>query len=396
MQGVSFSRSRYGRLNSIIGTKVIGAILSSLQAIPAPFMTFEIYIALQFLLAMVTSGTFGIVYTYNMEWVPAKYRVHINCMSSFTNALHPAMIGFSAWYFEDSFFGFKLIMGAPGLFMVLFYLVLCEPPQWLMARAKYSKAANAVKKAGKINRRKPTAKLIAEIESVPMHNVERVESVPDENRVEVTIRSLLKEKKMLLRLAVLGIIWVSTIFAYYGLMITSAKVHENKYLSYTLIGLAEIPGAIFAFLTLNRLGRRKTLVFTLLTYGLMTIISTQMGPEQKAIQLTMLFIGRAAIKTTLIGLSTYSTELWPTTVRNSAYNICSFFGRIGSILATLSVLLVKYSAELPLILYGSGTIVASILLFAFLPETLHVKKLPDTIEESLAIGKNGKNQPIKC
>lgn len=80
--------------------------------------------------------------------------------------------------------------------------------------------------------------------------------------------------------------------------------------------------------------------------------------------------------------------MWPTTVRNTAFNICALFGRMGGILATLTVLLASYYADLPVLLYGSSTIVAAILLFAFLPETKNLKKLPDSIEETINIGRN--------
>lgn len=60
--------------------------------------------------------------------------------------------------------------------------------------------------------------------------------------------------------------------------------------------------------------------------------------------------------------------------------------RFGTMLASISVLSNKFYAHLPVILYGSAALFGSVLLFAFLPETANCK-LPDTIEEAVAIGK---------
>lgn len=67
-------------------------------------------------------------------------------------------------------------------------------------------------------------------------------------------------------------------------------------------------------------------------------------------------------------------------------------GRLGSILASMSVVLVEYHVDLPAVLYASGAILGSVLLFSFLPETMHCEKLPNTVEEALAIGKGVKKR----
>ena len=58
---------------------------------------------------------------------------------------------------------------------------------------------------------------------------------------------------------------------------------------------------------------------------------------------------------------------------------CSMFARIAGIIAPLILTLAKFWAPLPLVIYGSVSVVAGVFTL-FLPETLG-HKLPETIEE---------------
>lgn len=382
---------RLGRLNTFVGGLVLSSTFGCLQTIPVPLMTFELYAALEFLIAFATSGVLGATCAFNMEWVSADRRTYLNCMALFMDALHPVFIGLAAWYFESNFVGYKLSLALPGLVMIVFYFLLSEPPQWLLARQKYSRLIKSISNAGKFNRRPPSTKLIEQIENCSRHAGEQMKGERrDVNGQHVTIRDLFAQKLLVARLLMVALVWLCKVFAYYGIILSSTKVHDNKYISYILIGLAEIPGALVAMPIINRIGRRLAAGWSLFVYGVLLLVTTQMSDDLQVAKLSLFFISRASLKVSTIGFCTYVTELWPTAVRNRAFNICSLFGRFGAILASLSVMLTEYYAQLPIILYGSAAVVAAIMLYAFLPETKESTKMPDTIDEALAIGK-----PIK-
>lgn len=333
-----------------------------------------------------------------MEWVTAKYRIYLHCMAALSISLCPLFIGLAAFYFEDNFTAFKLVLSLPGFSMILVYFILSEPPQWLLARQKFSQLIASIKKAGRMNGRLPSTQLIERIEYESMHRTidENIENVTnDKNREQVTVRQLVSSNTLLIRLIALSAVWFSAIYAYYGVMLISTKVHDNKYVSFILIGLGEIPGAFLSTLTLDRLGRRMTIGLSLLIYGVMLILTTQFPANQQILRLVLLFIAKTAIKSTMAAISTYTTELWPTTVRNTAFNICTFFGRLGSVLATLTVLLEVYNVHIPMFAYGSMAIFGSFLIFTFMPETARCEKAPDTVAESIAIGKIDRSKSEK-
>lgn len=388
---------RYGRLITIIGCLLLGSLFGCLGALPASIMSFELYLGLEFLVALSMTGIYGACYVYNMEWVSPKYRIYLNCISALINATHSIWLGFVAWYFEAHFTTFKLLLSIPGFFAIFLYFILGESPRWLLTHHKYPQATAAISKAAKINGRPLHQKTIEQIDAISMQApIESAAKLSiDRCDEDVTLLNVLKQKVLAFRLFILALVWFFAIFAYYGSVLIAKGAHDNKYVSYVIVGLAEIPG-ILTIALMSRVGRRKTIGIPLLTYGCVLIMTIFVSAEHSILKLVLLIIGRASIVTVCSTLSTYTTELWPTKVRTTAFNISSMAGRIGSILASLSVLLGKYFNHLPVILYGSVTIVSAVLLFAFLPETVHCEKVPDTIEETIAIGQENGNRSKKC
>merc|ERR1719445_990068 len=106
-----------------------------------------------------------------------------------------------------------------------------------------------------------------------------------------------------------------------------------------------------------------------------------------AIVTAFALIGKAAVVSCFCIIFLYSSEVFPTVIRTVGVGSCTFFGRLGSLLAPQVLLLgeLLFSGMpglVPFLLFGSLCLVASLLVL-YLPETLNTK-LPDTIEEAVA------------
>ena len=84
----------------------------------------------------------------------------------------------------------------------------------------------------------------------------------------------------------------------------------------------------------------------------------------------------------------YTSELFPTPIRNSAIGICSTIARIGGIIAILMQGLKEIWPPLTMVIFGAVTGIAAILALK-LPETKN-DRLPESIEDSLQLGQNVK------
>lgn len=99
--------------------------------------------------------------------------------------------------------------------------------------------------------------------------------------------------------------------------------------------MAEIPGLLSVVLLIDWIGRRMTLGgMSLLCCTFIAPLSTQLG-EGSAI--TLLFCARACVMGTFAVLHVFSTEIYPTSCRNTGVGLSYFFGRIGSIVAPVMI-----------------------------------------------------------
>ena len=105
-----------------------------------------------------------------------------------------------------------------------------------------------------------------------------------------------------------------------------------------------------------------------------------------AIVTALALIGKATVVSCFCIIFLYSSEVFPTVIRTVGVGSCTFFGRLGSLLAPQIILLgeVMFSSLpglVPFLTFGSLCLVAALMVL-YLPETLNTK-LPDTIEEAV-------------
>lgn len=380
---------RFGRLRTILTCSGLGAIFASAQAlIPAEYMSINIYILLEFLASFSTTGIVGACFVYNMEWTSAKYRVRLNTMAVMIDISSSLFIGLAAWCFQHSFVAYRFVLAVPGFLILFLYFIFGESPQWLLTKGKQSQAIESIKNAGRINGRRCSENTIKQMLQQHIQSTEETTQSTNGHSEQLTLVNLLKQKTLAFRLLILSLVWLFTFLSYFGLVLKSTKMHPNKYLSFVLIGLAEVPSAILAIFLLDRIGRRLTIGVAMICYGLVLSASIIMTFGPGPYQLMLFIISKTSIATAVLGLYTYSIELWPTSVRNTAFNICEMAGRSGTMLATVLVLIDVYYVHLTSILYVSAAIIGAILLFVYLPETVNFRRLSETFEGPIDLGRN--------
>nr|CAH7722372.1 unnamed protein product [Callosobruchus chinensis] len=101
--------------------------------------------------------------------------------------------------------------------------------------------------------------------------------------------------------------------------------------------------------------------------------------------ITLAMFGKMAITASYGAVYIFSTEQFPTVIRNAGLGAGSTCARLGSIIAPYINILTHVWKPLPLLIFGSLSLLGGIISLV-LPETLN-KKLPETIEEGEAFGK---------
>lgn len=152
-----------------------------------------------------------------------------------------------------------------------------------------------------------------------------------------------------------------------------------------LCALAEVPGVLLPILTLDRFGRRASFSGFMVISGLCIAATIFIRKEKTTAILFFFLTGKLAIAASCSVLLVYSSEMFPTTCRQSLVAITGAVGKIGSLLAPQTILLAKYFASGPLMLFSSTAIIMAAFATGF-PETMNMA-LPATLEEAKNIGK---------
>ncbi|XP_028407609.1 solute carrier family 22 member 15-like isoform X2 [Dendronephthya gigantea] len=184
----------------------------------------------------------------------------------------------------------------------------------------------------------------------------------------------------------ISLIWFSISVGYYGVSLNISSLAGNKYLNFFIGGTLElIPYFLTVFIT-ERFGRRKPLCTYLMIGAVMNItagVLSEKAADNDALQdltTALAIIGRIGFSGSFSVLFIYTSELFPTEIRNVGLGACMSWTRFGGMIAPQILLLGEKSKKsVPFIIFGRFSFIASLsslLLF----ETLN-KKLSDTIRE---------------
>lgn len=376
---VFFFLFRFGRLSSIIGGVFAASVCGIVQSFSP---NFELYLVMEFLTAAFAAMVLPSGIVISAEWVSSKNRVQSTTIVSFSVIIGESVMALTAMYFQNvrTFF---LVYCTPGLFVFVYFWLVPESARWLYATGRVDKAEKTLKKSAAVNGKEIPQKTLDQMRA--KYSAEQ--SIDVDNETKVSLASIFKSKPLLLRFIRTSICWIVNAFIYYGIGIMSTRIKgdDNKYLSFIIVSFMALPGSISALYLLTRFGRRKTLFAALTTSGISIILSSLVPDNYKTIILIFFLISKVAITCSFMSIYTFTTELWPTSQRQTMLGLCSMMGRIGGMLAPITILLSDILPALPNMLFGAAGILAALLILLN-PETLG-KKLPDTLEEAKDLSK---------
>lgn len=143
--------------------------------------------------------------------------------------------------------------------------------------------------------------------------------------------------------------------SYYGISYSIPNLSGDRYLNFMIGGGIELAAYLLAFVILNSFGRKYPLMIYLLLSGVLcigTVVSTRFIPshvvDTEALTIGFALVGKAAVVSCFCAIFIYSNEIFPTVIRTFSVGACTFFGRVGSLLAPQILLLVSEDLDLDL------------------------------------------------
>ncbi|KFM67684.1 Organic cation transporter protein, partial [Stegodyphus mimosarum] len=367
------------RLPTIFISYIVTTISLLLFLLSTSYLMFVI---LRFFQAFGRTGLTTIGFVLLMEIVGPQHRTEAGIAIQLgwtVGFITLALVG----YLFRHWFWFQVAMSVPILPLVFFYKFIPESPRWLLIQGKVKQLEKILIEGAKLNGQE----LKYQIKDLKMLKEQKT----GQNRSTSNVFDLFRSPKMRSRVLNMIYLWIVNAFMYYGLSYNTNDLAGNPYLNFFLAGALEIPAYASVFFGIKKWGRRPTLTFFMLAGG--CACAAIIAVPESILWLTTAFamIGKFCISGSFGVLYLYTSELFPTVVRNVAIGTCSMWARVGSILAPFVKELGKAThVSVPNIIYAILA-VSSGLLALLLPETKG-QKMPDSLLEGEHFGEHG---PLK-
>ncbi|CAH0682912.1 unnamed protein product [Spodoptera exigua] len=365
----------FGRRVALVISVVNLAIFGIIRAFS---VNYPMYLAFQLLQTTFGAGTFSSSYIFATEFVGPKYRVLTSATCSSMFAVGQVILGAVAWVIQPWRY-MILALHIPCFIIIAYYWILQESVRWLLSQKKYDQAKDVLERVARRNRKQISEKSLHALMNPP-------EPVKVENGDEPNLfQAIFRSGVLLRRVCTTPIWWITTTFVYYGLSINATSLSDSMYLNYILTCAIEIPGFYTAVLILDRIGRKPTLSGGYLFSAACNIAFAFIPNDLSTLRLIVYLFGKFGISVVFTSLYLFTSELYPTQYRHRLLAFSSMVGRIGSITAPLTPVLMDYWDGIPSVMFGAMGILSGILVLTQ-PETLGTK-MPDTLAEAEALGK---------
>ncbi|XP_030020683.1 organic cation transporter protein [Manduca sexta] len=373
---IGYISDRFGRRIALV---ISVFNLSLFGLIRAFSVNYAMYLALQIIQTTLGAGIFSSAYIFATEFVGPKYRVFTSATCSSMFAVGQVVLGCIAWLVQPWRY-MIMTLHIPCFTIIIYYWILSESVRWLLSKQKFDEARVVLEKASRVNKKEISEKTMQALLTPPNAPVNKVQ--PNGPGL---IASIVKSPVLLRRVCTTPIWWITTTFVYYGLSINSTSLSDTMYLNYILTCAIEIPGFYTAVLILDRIGRKPTLSGGFLFSAACNIAFAFIPDDMTVLRLVLFLLGKFGIAVVFTSLYLFTSELYPTEYRHSLLAFSSMVGRIGSITAPLTPVLMEYWSGIPSVMFGAMGVLSGVLVLTQ-PETLGTK-MPDTLAEAEMIGK---------
>lgn len=363
-----FLSDRFGRRRLLLVSYLCSLTFAILSAISTSYVMFSV---MRFFTGMSLAGISIISIVLNVEWFSVEHRTFSGIIISLDWTLGNWLLALLA-YFITEWRMLILAVTSPLLLAVFAWRWLPESARWLMANGKADEAHHFIRKCAEMNNR---AKCLSTITPKTL-----LEAAEDETRdKKYTIINLFKTPGIRKLATCSGILWFGVAFTYYGISLNITGFGLNPYLTQLIFASIEMPMKIGVYFFLEKIGRKPGEIATMLTTGFCLFINIFVSQDKWLTRTIVAVLGKAMSEASFTIAFLYTTELYPTVVRQNGLGYTSFMARLGVSISPLIVLLDDVWHLLPSVIYCAVAVATGLVAF-LLPETLN-HRLPEFIED---------------
>ncbi|XP_061746315.1 solute carrier family 22 member 13-like isoform X1 [Nerophis ophidion] len=301
------------------------------------------------------------------EWIGPSKRSWGACVTQLFGALGQALLAGVIYIIRDWRLA-QFITAAPLAVICIYIWFLPESARWLLERGRTEEAKELLLKVAAVNKRTFKESLLEKI--VVKEKTEKKSGV-----VILVQSSVLRKYFFTLLYA-----WFSVNVAYYCVSFNVGNLGLDVFMTQLLFGLTETVAQILCMWLLEALGRRLSIISTLLTGALLSALMLAFIPGYPVAVTALATSGRLLANWAASVCNVYVQELFPTSCRQTASGLGSFASRAGGLIAPLVNMLATYHWSIPMVIFSGLTLISGVLSFV-LPETRGIE-LPDSTDDA--------------
>ncbi|XP_069824407.1 solute carrier family 22 member 6-A-like [Dendropsophus ebraccatus] len=374
---------RFGRKAILTSSCLALAVSGTCVAFLPSFVTYCVF---RCLCGIAFSGIILNTISLNLEWVAPKGRTVVGTLFGYAFTCGQLVLAAVAYGIRD-WRWLQFSVSAPFYIFFLTSWFVPESARWLIINGRSDQALRNLQRVARINGKreegeKLSEKVLISYMQSDINNGKRAHSPLD----------LFRTAGMRKVTICLMLVWFSTSFAFYGLGMDLQNFGVDIFLLQFIFGTIDLPFKLAGAILMSYLGRKVTQSASLILGGVALLCNAFIPPELKMARLVLAVIGKGGMASSFCCAYIYSSELFPTVIRQSGLGVVGMKARVGSMVAPLVLMLSEVSPILPPAIYGVAAIISGTAA-VFLSETSN-QKLPDTIEEVEARSKKKELQKV--
>ncbi|WAR02642.1 ORCT-like protein [Mya arenaria] len=346
---------------------------------------YSVFVALRFAQGVLMQGLQTSTYTLAMELFLPQHRSYAGAVLECFWGLAVMAVPLLA-YLIPNWRHLQVVIALPSILALPYICLMPESLRWLIMRNRLDDAEQLVTKVTKVNKM-----------AFPQRSWDDVKlqmSVAENDNKQYSVLDVLRTPNLRKRSLILFYLWFAISIGYYGLTWQLTSLPGNKYLNFFIAGSVEFVAYTLVIYITKRFGRKRPLMtYFFLASAFMvgsgTLPLLASGPSIPLISSGLAICGKFAMGGLFSVIFLYTSELYPTVVRNIGMGSCAFWTRVGGVIAPQMLalnLLVDGMKSLSLVLCGLVTLLGGFLAI-MLPETLG-RKLPDNLDDVEGTGSN--------
>ncbi|XP_017558040.1 solute carrier family 22 member 7-like [Pygocentrus nattereri] len=373
--GVMFGATMFGSLSATFGRKkmlLVSYISAMGFALVSVFSSsFTMFAVLRFFTGLSITGIVIISTILNVEWVDIEHRKLVGVIDSMSWSFATMCFCPIAYWIRE-WRWLTVAVTLPISISIISWWWIPESARWLIANGKVEEAHYYLRKCAIMNRRE---EFISHIKPEVLSSIVGTDG---ENR-KYSYLDLVRTPKMRRLALMTGLTWFCVATVAYGIGFSIGSLGLNLYLTQFVYGAIEIPSKLGVYYLLDRIGRRTTVVGALLLAGFSLMINIFIPKDQTVVRTVIAVLGRGFSGASFMTTILYSSELYPTVLRQNGMGYNSFLARLGVSVAPLILLLDDVWGHLSQVILCSVALFAGLVAYQ-LPETRN-RCLPETIED---------------